>query len=151
MSMHISQPSSRKNRLLPEIPEGDPCSGAMIDRGRISRRCEQGVLLIEIMVAILILSVGLLALAAATGHAARLRYHSRSDMELWAAVQSQADSLTSAGYSNLIDGWTTVQGHPLNWTVTGTNLKTLVLRWERPSRIGPGAIPDSLIMYFRKP
>ena len=132
-------------------------SGAMMDRGRISK-CEQGALLIEIMLAILILSVGLLALASATGHAARMRQYSRSDMELWAAVQSQADSLTSAGYDELTDGASTGQypagtdqGYPMKWTVSGTDVKTLVLSWERPSRLGQGAIPDSLILYFRKP
>ena len=126
----------------------------MKDRGRILSHSEQGVLLIEVMVAILILSFGLLALASATGYAARMRQSSHSDMELWAAVQSQADSLTGAAYGRLADGAsTTVQGYPMSWTVeasvnpSGTDLKTVVLRWERPSRIG--AIPDSLILYFR--
>ena len=107
------------------------------------------MLLVEILFAIVMLAAGLLALAAATGNAARMRYYSRSDVELWAAVHSQADSLSSQGYANLIDGSATVQGHPMNWTVTGAGLKTVVLRWERPSQTGQAAIADSLVMYLR--
>ena len=107
------------------------------------------MLLVESLFAIVMLAAGLLALAAATGYAARMRYYSRSDVELWAAVNSQADSLSSQGYADLVDGSATVQGYPMSWTVTGAGLKTVVLRWERPSQTGQAAIPDSLVMYFR--
>ena len=90
-------------------------------------RHEGGVALVEILVAIIILSGVLLSLAAASGHAARQIYHSRRELNMWSAVQSQVDSLRAAGFKNLADGSSTVEGYPLAWTVTGTDPKTVTV------------------------
>ncbi len=90
-------------------------------------RNEGGVSLVEILVAIIILAAALLSLAAASGHAAQQMYHSRRELRMWSAVQSQVDSLRAAGFKNLVAGSATVEGYPVSWTVTGTDPKTVTL------------------------
>ncbi len=90
-------------------------------------RNEGGVALVEILVSIIILAGALLSLAAASGHAARQIYHSRRELRMWSAVQSQVDSLRAAGFKNLADGSATVEGYPVSWTVTGTDPKTVTV------------------------
>lgn len=108
---------------------------------------ERGISLVEVLVTIVILAGALLSLAAASGHAARQLYHSRTDMNYWAAVQATADSISSVGYLNLSNGSATAGGYPMNWSVSGTDPKTVVLRMQRTSRTGQ-VIRDSLVMYF---
>ncbi|MEE9212881.1 MAG: hypothetical protein V3U29_09525 [Phycisphaeraceae bacterium] len=99
-------------------------------------RNEGGVALVEILVAIIILSATLLSLAAASGQAARQIYHSRRELNMWSAVQSQVDSLRAAGFNNLADGSATVEGYPVSWTVTGTDPKTVTLDIDYATRQG---------------
>lgn len=108
---------------------------------------ERGISLVEVLVTIVILAGALMSLAAASGHAARQLYHSRTDMNYWAAVQATADSIASVGYDNLANGSATVQGYPMNWSVSGTDPKTLILRTQRTNRTGD-VLQDSLVMYF---
>ena len=91
------------------------------------RRNEGGVALVEIIISIIILAVALLSLAAASAHAAGQIYHSRRELRMWSAVQSQVDSLRAAGFNNLVAGSATVEGYPVSWDVTGTDPKTVTL------------------------
>ncbi len=90
-------------------------------------RNEGGVALVEILVSIIILAVALLSLASASGQAARQIYHSRRELRMWSAVQSQVDSLRAAGFKNLVAGSATVEGYPVSWNVTGNDPKTVTL------------------------
>ncbi len=110
-------------------------------------RNEGGVALVEILVAIIILSGVLLSLAAASGHAARQIYHSRRELNMWSAVQSQVDSLRSVGFNNLADGSATVEGYPVSWNVTGTDPKTVTLDIYYTARQG-GTQTHSVMLTF---
>ncbi len=90
-------------------------------------RNQGGVALVEILVSIIILAAALLSLAAASGHAAQQIYHSRRELRMWSAVQSQVDSLRASGFNNLVAGSATVEGYPVSWSVTGTDPKTVTL------------------------
>ena len=90
-------------------------------------RNEGGVALVEILVSIIILAAALLSLASASGHAARQIYHSRQELRMWSAVQSQVDSLRAAGFKNLVTGSATVEGYSTSWTVAGDDPKTVTL------------------------
>ena len=91
------------------------------------RRNEGGVALVEIIISIIILAVALLSLAAASAHAAGQIYHSRRELRMWSAVQSQVDSLRAAGFKNLVTGSATVEGYSTSWTVAGNDPKTVTL------------------------
>ncbi len=67
-------------------------------------RSERGVSLVEVVVAGMLLSITLLGLAGAAGLAARQTYSAERDMELWAAVQWEVDSLMAANWSTLAAG-----------------------------------------------
>ncbi len=91
------------------------------------RRNEDGVALVEIIVSIIILAAALLSLAAASAHAAGQIYHSRRELTMWSAVQSQVDSLRAAGFNNLVTGSATAEGYTVYWNVTGNDPKTVTL------------------------
>lgn len=110
-------------------------------------RNEGGVALVEILVAIIILAGALLSLAAASGHAARQIYHSRRELRMWSAVQSQVDSLRAAGFKNLVAGSATVEGYSVSWNVTGNDPKTVTLDIYYASRRG-GTQTHSVMLTF---
>ncbi len=99
-------------------------------------RDERGIALVEIIVAIIILTTVLLSLAAASGHAARQMYLSRRDMEVWSVLESQAESLMAVGYTGVTDGSATVTGYPVSWTVVGTDPKTVTILLTYTTRSG---------------
>ncbi len=94
-------------------------------------RDRHGVSLLEILVGLSILSIALLALAAAGGVAARQVHSSRTDMHRWAAVQQQVESIIAQGFENVTDSSTVVQGYPMSWTVSGKNPKRVQLITQR--------------------
>jgi hypothetical protein len=103
------------------------------------------VALVEVIVGIMVLATLLLSLAAASGLAARQLYYSRRDMDLWSALQAQAESLQWRGYGNIVDGSGTRQGHPMKWAVTGTDpqVVTIVASWT--NRAGQ-SVADTLVL-----
>jgi hypothetical protein len=103
------------------------------------------VALVEVIVGIMVLATLLLSLAAASGLAARQLYYSRRDMDLWSALQAQAESLQWRGYGNIVDGSGTRQGHPMTWAVAGTDpqVVTIVASWT--NRAGQ-SVADTLVL-----
>jgi Tfp pilus assembly protein PilV len=103
--------------------------------------------LVEILVAVTILAIGLLAIATAGSVAARQVLTGRKDIGVWSAVQQQVELLMSQGYKNVKTDSATVQGYPLQWTVSGTNPKKLVVEatWATPAR---ATVRDTLVLYF---
>jgi Tfp pilus assembly protein PilV len=77
-------------------------------RNRI--RGERGVALVEVIVGIMVLATLLLSLAAASGLAARQLYYSRRDMDLWSALQAQAESGTDPQVVTIVASWTNRAG-----------------------------------------
>lgn len=110
-------------------------------------RDERGVALVEVMVAMVLLTTVLLSLAAATGHAARQMAFSRRDMDVWSALQSQAESLMAVGYSNVTSGSATVRGYPVTWTVSGTDPKQVMVQVTYPLFQG-GSATQSFPIYL---
>lgn len=116
----------------------------------LNRRDERGFSVLEILVGVIVLSVTLLGLAAAGWVAARQAYVSQQDLEVWAAVQEQADSLMIVSYANVTTGSAEVQGYPMTWTVSGTNPKKVVFVVEHTNRSGQ-PFADTLILYRAGP
>lgn len=115
------------------------------------KKDERGVSVVEIVIGILILSAVLLSLAASGTLAFQQTYRGRTDMQLWAAVQRQVDSLFGAHWDGLATGSDTVQGYPMTWTVSGTNPKRIDLEVERLNLTTHHAVRDTLIFYVANP
>jgi len=113
-----------------------------------------GQSLVELLVAIVVLSIGLLALAAGAGVALRDMSSSRRDFAYWGDVQQVADSLLGRGWNNVATGSTTVRGRAISWTVTTETasrqrLNISVTRSLATSRTGTAT--DALVLYLAKP
>lgn len=82
------------------------------------RRARRGFTLIEVMVAMVLLAVGLLALA--SGSVAVMRQMRSGNKAAVAAMvaQTRMERLRSKGCSNLSSGSATTMGMPEKWTVT---------------------------------
>ncbi len=113
-------------------------------------RDERGLSLIEVMVAMTMLTSALLGLASAAGLALRTTIRGRQDMQLWAAVQWKADSLVSLGWGNVTTGSDMVHGYPMTWTVSGTDLKQIELLVDHVSLTTGATIRDTLVLYLAK-
>ncbi len=109
---------------------------------------ERGVSLIEVMVAMVMLTSAVLGLASAAGLAIQTTIRGRQDMQLWAAVQWKADSLVSLGWGNVTTGSDTFQGYPMSWTVSGTNPEQIELLVDRASLTTGATMQDTLVLYL---
>jgi prepilin-type N-terminal cleavage/methylation domain-containing protein len=107
----------------------------------------RGMTLVELLVAVVILTVTLFALAAATGVTARQVDMGREDTDSWMALQTQVETLIQQGYDDLVDGSAEVNGHPIRWTVAAGNPKKVLImveRWNTNRRI----VEDTLLFYL---
>jgi prepilin-type N-terminal cleavage/methylation domain-containing protein len=111
---------------------------------------ERGFSLVEVLVAVMVLSVTLLGLSAAGGAAARQVHKGRTDMQAWAAVHQQVEGLKRVGYDCVTDSSAVVQGYPIAWTVSGTNPKQVLLTVDR-TKFSGAAVQDTLLLYFADP
>jgi hypothetical protein len=98
----------------------------------------------------MILSVTLLGLAAATATAARRVVDGRTEMKRWTVLQQQVEEIVRMGYDSVTSGNRTVDGYPVRWTVTGTNPKSIgiVVTWK--NSMGK-AVEDSMLYYLASP
>lgn len=112
---------------------------------------ERGGSLVELVMGILMLSVVLLGLAGAAGLAARQTTRGRTDMQLWAAVQTKIDSLVSVGGASVSSGSDAVNGNKLSWTVTGVNPKRVNMYVERTLLSSRATVADTIVFFLTNP
>ena len=113
-------------------------------------REKRGISLVEILIAVVILSVALLALCAAGVVAARQVYMARTDMDRGSALQQQVELLLVDGYYNVADGSAVVEGYPMEWTVSGDDPKQITLTIERTGFTG-AMVEDTVVLYLANP
>ena len=118
------------------------------------RSTEKGFSLLEVLIAIAVVSLGLLALATGTGLALRDMSGSRRDFSYWGDVEQVTDSLLGVGWNVVTDGSTTVRGRSISWTVTPETvtrqrLDITVTRSLATSLTGTGS--DVIVLYLAKP
>lgn len=102
-------------------------------KGRAMQREPRGFSLIEVLAALTILSMVLLAIAKAGFVTARTLDTGRSYMTEWTAAKTKLDSLAHLGWAALDGekGSDVVAGHNVTWEVQGVNPRTIVLVVER--------------------
>ncbi len=107
---------------------------------------EAGVSLLEVVVALLVFTIGALA---AVQQSLTARQQARAGeiiTEAAAAAQYQMETLRSLPYDSVASDSDTVWGFPLSWTVSGTAPKVVVLAVERPTVLG-GVTVDTFVTY----
>ncbi len=121
-----------------------------------SRRpaAEPGFSLLEVLIAVVVLSVGVLALGAAAMFSLRDMNRSRRDTQYWADVQQVTDSLLGVGWNVVVAGSTTIRGRAMSWTVTTVNSKSQKVRvlvshsrYTNPS----ATVQDTVLLYLASP
>lgn len=116
-------------------------------------RDERGVSLVEIMVAMVILTSALLSLASASALALRTTIRGREDLKVWAAVQRKGDSLMAQGAGNIAAGSDVVGGRPISWTVGawtpgGPSPQRIDLIVDRAAMMDLSIVKDTIVLYL---
>ena len=93
-------------------------------RNQTRSTSRKGFSLIEVLVAMSLLSVVLLSLAGGATAALAQMGKARQDLAYSADVQQVADSLVSAGWKNVIPGSATMRGRNVSWDVEQINEKS---------------------------
>ncbi len=102
----------------------------------------RGFTLVELLVALVIFTVGVLGLAATTTFVVRQTTVSELSAERSAAVQEMVERLKATDYNALTNGSANVGQYTLTWTVTGGNRsKVLNITSTGPGMISGGGMP----------
>jgi len=109
-----------------------------------------GMTALEVVVSLMILSTVLLGIAATTSTAARSLVSGRVDAENAYAIQYQAEKLMSLDYDSLKTGSGVVMGIACEWSVTGTDVKTVQLVAKVTNGLGY-AVKDTTIIVRSDP
>jgi len=78
----------------------------------------RGFSLVEVLVAITLLSVAMMSLASAAALGLSQLGKARQDLQYAADVQQVTDSLVGKGWNNVSNGSSTIRGRPVTWTVS---------------------------------
>lgn len=81
-------------------------------------KSRKGFSLVEVMVAMTLLSVAMMSLAGAAALGLSQMGKARQDLQYSADVQQVTDSLVGVGWNKVTSGSATVRGRAMNWTVT---------------------------------
>ncbi len=112
---------------------------------------ERGFSVVEAIVGIVMLTIGLVGLAKASGLGFSQVTRARQDMQYAADVQQVMDSLRSRGYGLVTSGSATIRGRAVSWTVTNpsatSQLVTVVVqRWGYQNMTR--TVQDTLLLYL---
>ncbi len=107
---------------------------------------EAGVSIVEVLIALIVFTVGALAAAQHTLVARQQANAGEIITEAAAAAQYQMETLRSLPPDDLVSDSDTVWGFPISWTVSGTAPKVVVLAIERRSVLG-GMTVDTFVTH----
>ena len=115
----------------------------------MARRAGSGFSLLELVVAIVVLSVGVLGLAAASlglaDHARRAEVRTRLRLQ----AQGQMERLLAGGPGRLAPGAGSAAGREITWDIDGSELP--VIRVFARHTLGPRELADTLITIVSPP
>ncbi len=106
-------------------------------RGRLASR--EGFSLVEVIVALMVLTIGLLGMAAATGWVIRTAHFGELETARSAAFRSAVEVVRSQPFADLESGSGTFGDHTVTWTVGSPDPRNL----SRPVEfvvVGPGRV-----------
>lgn len=83
-----------------------------------------GFSLLEVLIAVTLLSMVVLGLAGSAALALSQVTKARQDLQYAADVEQVADSIVAAGYTNAVSGSETIRGRSVSWVVTNPTAKS---------------------------
>ncbi len=92
-------------------------------------RGRAGFSLVEVIVALLVLTIGLLGLAAGTGWMIRTVHFGQVETARSTALQSAVESVRAMPYGSVVDGSEAFGDHTVAWEVTATGQQSRVVRF----------------------
>ena len=112
----------------------------------IARIGRKGLSLVELLVAVLVLSVGILGMAAGTGWVLRMVELARLDTRRAIALQTAVEQVKSVPLANLSSGSITDGPFTIEWSIVegNTTYASLVFTLTGPGRSGSTAIGSSI-------
>jgi prepilin-type N-terminal cleavage/methylation domain-containing protein len=101
-----------------------------------------GLTLIEVIVAMLVLTVGLLGLAAGTGYAIRNVELARVETNRAAAKQSAVETLQATPFDDVMAGSETIGAYQVTWSQlsSDSNWRLMEIVVEGPGRAAGGTV-----------
>lgn len=114
----------------------------------------RGFSLVEVMVALSLLSVVMMSLAGAAALGLSQMTKARQDLQYSADVQQVADSLVGLGWNNVTTGSSNIRGRPVSWTLAtlSPNSQKLTVVVERRGQANTSTIySDTVMLYLAKP
>lgn len=90
----------------------------------IQSREREGFSLVEVLIAMSLLTVVMMGLASAATLGLSQMGKARQDLQYSADVQQITDSLVAKGWNKVTDGSQTIRGRAVSWTVTNLNAKS---------------------------
>jgi prepilin-type N-terminal cleavage/methylation domain-containing protein len=123
-------------------------------KNRNKSNSREGFSLIEVLVAMSLLSVVMLSLAGGATAALAQMGKARQDLAYSADVQQIADSLVSAGWKMVVPGSATMRGRTVSWNVEQVNSKsekvTIVVQRRGQANINK-VYADTVALYLADP
>ena len=84
----------------------------------VPQETRDGFSLVEVLVAMTLLSVAMMSLAGAAALGLSQMGKARQDLQYSADVQQVTDSLVGVGWNKVTNGSVTIRGRAVNWTVS---------------------------------
>jgi prepilin-type N-terminal cleavage/methylation domain-containing protein len=119
-------------------------------RGLGRRRARSGFSLVEVLVALVVLSIGMIGVATMGSITTRQYSRARDDLGLWAAMQTVGDSLQQQGFGAVSGNTVAVNTYNFSWSVdtSTTNLHKVTLAgWST----APRGVADTVVIFLARP
>ena len=120
-------------------------------RGPVDRSARSGFTLIEIIVALVFLSVVAIALGGATQQATRILRRSHTELQAARFLDAEVERLRILDYDSLADGARTRGRGIATWTVTDSLRFRQVLVETRYGSPATGLLVDSVTLFRTRP
>jgi prepilin-type N-terminal cleavage/methylation domain-containing protein len=109
-----------------------------------------GFSIVEVIVALVVLSAGIIGAMAVNSTTSRQYRAARGDLGLWAALQTVGDSLQQRGFGGVTGSTRSVGDYAFSWSVDSsvTDLHRVTLAgWST----GPSAVADTVVIFLPRP
>lgn len=113
-----------------------------------------GFSVVEVLVAMCLLSLVLLSLAGGATLALSQMTKARQDLQYSADVQQVGDSLIGVGWNQVTSGSSTIRGRSVAWTVStlSVNSQKVILVVQRRGQANTSTVySDTVALYLAKP
>jgi len=116
-------------------------------------RARRGFTLVEVMIGLMLLTIGLLAVTGLSSISVRTASRASEEGRYWGDAQEVIDSVMALGFGIPTTGSTTIRGRAISWTVgsSATAPQMISFAVQRPGYINKTTlVRDTIIIYLAK-